>query len=123
MEIISLILNIVLSGSTIGTVIFFTSKRRKAAAEASCAEIGAKEQEFSLQKDNIEFLANQLQDAWAEVEKMQNLLNESRNQIVELITKTKKLEIEILESDNKRKKAELMTCRNENCNSRVSSAA
>lgn len=123
MELISLILNFILSGSTIGMVIFYTSKKRKAAAEATEAELGTVGQEFNIQKQNIEFLSSQLQDAWKEVEKLQGLLNDSRNQIVELIAKTKQTEIELLEAQTKRRKAEVLACHNTDCAQRINNAA
>ncbi|MFI3286973.1 MAG: hypothetical protein R3Y61_00690 [Rikenellaceae bacterium] len=123
MELISLILNLVLSSGTIGTIIFFTSQKRKANAEATSAEFSAKEQEFTIQKENIEFLSLRLQNSWAEVEKIQGLLNGSRNQIIELVAKTKKLEIELIESETKRKKAELLICQKGDCKERLSFAA
>lgn len=123
MELFSLILNFLLGSGVIGVAIFYSSKRRKAAAEASCAELGAKEQEFSLQKDNIEFLSSQLQESWAEIEKLQSTLNSQRDQIVELISKIKQLEIELIENHSLCRRAELSSCKRLECPDRIKNVA
>lgn len=115
MELLSLILNFVLSSGLVGLLIFYTSKRRKAAAEASSAETEVKGQEFSIQKTNIEFLSSQLQEAWAEVEKMQQIINGKRDNILLLMTQTKQLEIELLEHKTARRRAEIYTCYKSEC--------
>ncbi len=119
MEIVTLVLNFLLSGSTIGVVIFYNAKRRKASAEAASAEGEVREQEFSIQKENIEFLSQRLQEAWGEVQKLQDMLNEKRDEILTLISKTKKLEIQIIESSAQRKKAEINSCLKVDCKERL----
>ncbi len=121
MEIISIILNFVLSTGIVGVLIFYSSKRRQAEAEAASAESEVKVQEFSIQKVNIEFLSSQLQEAWTEVEKMQQIINSKREQIIELIKQTKQLEIELIESQNARHKAEIYTCFKSECSHRSAS--
>lgn len=115
MELFSLILNFVLSSGILGLLLFYSSKRRKAAAEAFSAENDAKGQEFSIQKINIEFLSSQLQEAWAEVEKMQQIINGKRDNILSLMSQTKQLEIELLEHKTARKRSEIYRCYRTEC--------
>ncbi len=123
MEIISLVLNFLLSSGIVGVLIFYSSKKRKAAAEASSAELGAREQEFAIQRENIEFLSSQLQEAWSEVEKLQGLINTKRGNIIALITKTKQLEIDIIESQSAERRAEMAACHRVECMERISKVA
>ncbi len=119
MELVSLILNFILGSGLLGAMIFYAAKKRKATAEAATAENNARESEFSIQKENIEFLASQLGEAWKEVEKMQALINNKRDQIINLITQTKHLEIELIEARNATKKAEMNSCLNLECKLRT----
>lgn len=119
MEILSLILNFVLGSGIVGVVVFYSSQRRKADAEASSAEFEVKGKEFSIQKVNIEFLSSQLQEAWSEVEKMQEIINSKRDQILSLMTQTKRLEIELLEHSSARRRAEILLCAATQCEKRV----
>ncbi len=119
MEIVSLLLNFILGSGMLGVLVFYSSKRRKAQAEASSAEVDARGQELSIQRENIEFLASQLQEAWAEVEKLQTLLNSKRDQIVSLIAQTKKLEIELIECHSSMRRAELASCSRVECPRRI----
>ncbi len=119
MELFSLILNFLLGSGVVGILIFYSSKRRTASAEASSAESGAKGQELSIQRQNIEFLSSQLQEAWSEVEKFQTLLNTKRDQIVRLIAQTKQLEIELIESHSELRRAELSICQRVECPQRL----
>ncbi len=115
LEYISLVLNFVLGSGIVGVVVFYGSKRRKANAEASSAEGDVRGQEFSIQREQIEFLSGQLQEAWGEVEKMQGLINDKRTQIVDWISQTKHLEIELLEQQGRLRRAELSACHRVEC--------
>ncbi len=119
MEIVSIILNFLLGSGIAGMLIFHSSKRREAAAQASRAENGAREGEFGIQRENIEFLSARLSEAWGEVEKMQELLNCKRDEIVALIAQTKQLEIELICANAIRQKAEFKACHRSDCKERI----
>lgn len=92
-EIISIALNLILGSSLI---LFYSSNRRKQAAEASSAEIGVRRGEFDINRQQIEFLGHQLSQAYSEIDKMQEIINEKRSQIIELIRQTKQLEVSLI---------------------------
>lgn len=119
MELLSLILNLALGGGVVGILIFYGSKRRKEAAEASSAEIESKTDEFALHKQSIEFLSSQLNEAWSEVEKLQNIINTKRDEILSLMRQTKELEIELIEQISLRRRAELNACARVECIERI----
>ncbi len=119
MEIVSIILNFLLGSGIAGMLIFYSAKRREAAAQASSAENNARDGEFTIQRENIEFLSTRLSEAWAEVEKMQELLNCKRDEIITLIAQAERQEIELIEVHSARKKAELRTCFREECRARI----
>lgn len=116
-ELISLILNLILGSSLI---LFYSSNRRKQAAEAASAEIGVRQSEFEINRQQIEFLSHQLNEAYSEIDKMQDIINEKRNQIIELIRQTKSLEINLINKENMHKR---YACIHEGCSDREQSAA
>lgn len=119
MEYISLILNFALGSGLLGVMVFYSSKRREANAQASGAEGEVRNQEFAIQRQQIEFLSTQLHEAWGEVEKMQGVINDKRTQIVGWISQTKQLEIELLEQQSKLRQAQLKACYREECIERI----
>lgn len=119
MEIISIILNFVLGSGIVGMLIFYSSKRRKAAAEATVAEIGSVREQHAIEREGIAFLSCQLQEAWSEVEKLQNIINTKRDQIIDLIRQTKQLEIDLIEQNASRRRAEITACARDNCDLRI----
>lgn len=123
MDIISVILNFLLATGLMGTLIFYRSKARKESAEADRAEIENRHSEFSLQRESVQFLGSQIQEAYAEVDKLQEIINRKRDQIIELISQCKQLEIDLIKTENSRRKAELFICTNMNCTSRCSDSA
>lgn len=115
MEIVSVILNFVLATGLMGTLIFYRSKARKESAEADRAELENRQTEFGLQRESVQFLGRQIQEAYAEVDKLQDIINRKRDQIIELISQCKRLEIDLIMADNRRCKAEMLACHNQNC--------
>lgn len=108
-----------LSSGIIGVTLFYNSKRRSAAAQAMSAEIGSKSEEFALHRQSIEFLSSQLSEAWSEVEKLQNIINTKRDEILSLMRQTKELEVELIEQIGSRRLAELASCSRGECPDRI----
>lgn len=118
MELISLILNFILATGLAGTLLFYRSKARKESAEADRAELENRQTEFSLQRESVQFLGAQLQEAYAEVDKLQDIINRKRDQIIDLIRQCKQLEIEQITTENQRKKAQMFACFDTECTAR-----
>lgn len=104
MEIVSIILNFILSSGLIATLIFYNANKRKVNAEASCDELNVKQNELNIEHQTIQFLQSQLCDAYIEIDKMQQIINQKRDQIIQLIRQTKELEISLIETQQQLKK-------------------
>ena len=121
MEWLSLLLNLVLGGGTVGVLLFFGARRRKEEAEADRAETSSRGDELDVHRQNVEFLSSQLSEAWGEVEKLQAIVNAKREEILALMRQTKELEIELIEEIARRRRAELATCQRAECADRLKS--
>lgn len=108
-------MNFVLASGLFGTLIFYQSKRRKEAAEATGVEIVNMQTEFGIHRKSIEFLSQQLAEAYTEIDKMQGIINRNREHILELIRQTKLLEINLINEEGKRRQAEIIACRAASC--------
>lgn len=110
-EIISLVLNFVLSGGLIGTFSFYRSKRRTQSAEADIKEVAADQAQ-------VTYLKNELKDAYTEMEHIQDLMDSKRGKILELTRKVGELELKVLEAERLKKLAEYHRC-TADCDSRI----
>lgn len=113
-ELMSLLLNFVLASG----LIYYGSRRRREAAEASSAEQGAKQTEFATYKQSVEFLSRQLSEAYSEIDKMQDIINAKRSEIIELIRRTKQLEVDLINQESSSRKLILRSCVREDCSDR-----
>ncbi len=115
MELLSIVLNFVLASGLAGTLMFYRPRRRRESADADSAEIQNRNQEIVMQRDTVRFLGQQLQEAYAEVDKLQELVNRKRDEIIELIRRCKQLEIELIDGDTERRKAAHYACYDPDC--------
>lgn len=117
-EIISSMLNLLLGSGLVGILFFYRSKQRKESAEATQAEMGNRQVEFDIHRQSIEFLSGQLSEAYTEVSKLQDIVNDKRDDIIELIRQTKQLEIDIIERENLIRRASIAACYRVDCGHR-----
>lgn len=106
MELISIILNFVLSSGLLATLIFYKIKRRAEIAEVVAKETGNRRNSISIEHQSIEFLKSQLSDAYNEIDKMQEIINNNREQILLLIRQTQELEINLIATQSAFRKNE-----------------
>lgn len=111
-ELASLLLNLVLGSSL---VLFYSSAKRKQAAEASSAEIGVRQGELDIHRHSVEFLSKQLSEAYSEIDKMQDIINDNRNHILELMRISKQLEMDLITEEGHRKRLSLQVCTRAEC--------
>lgn len=111
-------LNLLLGSGLAGVLLFYRSKRRKESAEATHVEMGNRQVEFDIHRQSIEFLSGQLSEAYCEVSKLQDIVNDKRDDIIKLIRQTKQLEIDIIERENLIRRAALVACYRGDCNER-----
>lgn len=109
METISLILNFILGSGIMATLMFYNPNRRKLNAQASSEELNVKQSELTIEHQTIEFLQAQLCEAYIEIDKMQDIINQKRDQIIKLIRTTKELEISLIETQQKLRKNEIIS--------------
>lgn len=119
MEWLSLLLNLLLGGGVVGVLLFYGSRRRKERAEATKVEISSRGDELEVHRQNIEFLSDQLHEAWGEVDKLQTMVNDKRDEILTLIRQTKELEIELIEQIALRRRTQLSVCLHQTCAERI----
>lgn len=72
MELFSLILNLVLGSGIVGTFIFYTSKRRKAEAEADGAEIHNEQTEVDRLEARLKIRDDKIDVLYVDYRKLQN---------------------------------------------------
>lgn len=123
MEWLSLLLNLLLGGGMVGVLLFYGARRRKERAEAAKVEISSRGDEMEVHRQNIDFLSDQLHEAWAEVEKLQTIVNAKRDEILNLIRTTKELEIELIEQIALRRRVQLSACAKAECSDRITEPA
>lgn len=111
-EIVSLILNLLLGS---GLILFYSQHKRKQAAEASSAELDVRRNEFDIHRQSVEFLSRQLSEAYTEIDRMQDIINDKRLQILDMLRRTNQLEIDLLNQETIRKKLKMSTCRRADC--------
>lgn len=116
-NIITILINFIVAGG-VTVFLFYQSRRRKEAATASAAEIENKGSEFGLYKEQIKFLNDNLQQAYTEIDKMQEIINRKRTDIIELIRRACQLEIDLTTERKAHQMAENHECTNIDCRSR-----
>lgn len=121
MELISLILNFVLGSGLITIVVFYSSQKRKQAADASAAEVSVKRSKMELEHESIRFLQSQLNEAYTEIDKMQEIINRKRDEIIELIRQSKELEVNLINYQNRNRILQTLSCQAMECGSRCTS--
>lgn len=120
-DIISLIINLLLGSGLIGTFIFYRSKRRVEAAQARSAELGVRRESAEFERSSVVFLQGQLSDAYVEIDKMQEIINAKREEIIELIRRTKDLEVALIEFESTATLDRKFVCFLTNCSTRCTS--
>ncbi len=118
-ELISLILNLLLGGTLITTLIFYSSIKRKHRADAASVETALRAQQINLEQNSILFLQSQLSEAYTEIDKMQEIINRKRDEIIELIRRSKELEIEMIEHQSRMRLIQSNSCSVGDCPMRV----
>lgn len=107
-EIISLILNFVLSSGLAGTFIFYRAKRKKENVSASTME-------FDALVAQLRYLKEQIKENFTDMDAMQNLLDKKRALNLELSRRVGELELRLVEEQRLRKLAEYNICNDETC--------
>ena len=107
METLSLILNFILSSGLIATLVFYKIQRRDKIAEVVAKETENRQDSISIEQQSVAFLKSQLSDAYREIDKMQEIINQNREQILLLIRQTQELEINLIATQSAQRRENL----------------
>ena len=112
METARLIFDIIISSGLIGMLFLYRSKKKKAAAEAEDAE-------FDVTTKQIDYLSKQLADMFTENDKMQELLDQKKAELLDIKRQLNEMKLRLLEEEYRRKEAEYNMCTVEQCAKRI----
>lgn len=116
MNILNILLNNIVAITGLATLLlFYSSKKRKSAAEAETLEIGAQMSEFSAMKSQIEHLSKELKDAYTTIEGMQDIIDKKRARILEVSRLVAQMQMKVIEAEYRQKRAEKFRCEVEEC--------
>ena len=74
------------------------------------------------ERSSVSFLQGQLSDAYAEIDKMQEIINAKRDEVIELIRRTKELEIALIEFESSAAIDRKLICSRSGCPDRCSAS-
>ncbi len=95
----------------LGWVLSARSTRRKAAAEAGIQEAEACIKEIEADERQIAYLKKELADAYAQLDHVQDLMDQKRAKLLELSRKVGELELRLIEEERLRKLAQYNECK------------
>ena len=95
----------------LGWVLSARSTRRKAAAEAGIQEAEASIKEIEADERQIAYLKKELADAYAQLDHVQDLMDQKRAKLLELSRKVGELELRLIEEERLRKLKSLLRMR------------
>lgn len=95
----------------LGWVLSARSTRRKAAAEAGIQEAEASIKEIEADERQIAYLKKELADAYAQLDHVQDLMDQKRAKLLELSRKVGELELRLIEEERLRKLAQYNECK------------
>ncbi len=95
----------------LGWVLSARSTRRKEAAEAGIQEAEASIKEIEADERQIAYLKKELADAYAQLDHVQDLMDQKRAKLLELSRKVGELELRLIEEERLRKLAQYNECK------------
>lgn len=98
------------SGGVIGWILSAKSSKRKSAAEASLQEAEANLKSLEADERLISYLKRELSDAYAQLDHVQELMDQKRLKLLELSRKVGELELRVIEEERLRKLAQYNEC-------------
>lgn len=110
-EIVSLIVNAGLITAIVGQFMFYKSQRRTKNAEAD-------QKEFNTMLLQINHFSQQLKEAYEEIDKMQEIIDRIRNDLVEKSKLLSEVRIQLVKTEEKMILAEYSRCDVTNCTNR-----
>ena len=107
-----------LSG-VLGTLLFYRMHRRRELARTQAVEIETEMSSLTAYQKQIDFMNRQLETAFQQLSRLQQIINENRDRIIELLDEVNSLKIMLKEESERRQCAEQNACVLENCPNRI----
>ena len=107
-----------LSG-VLGTLLFYRMHRRRELARTQAVEIETEMSSLTAYQKQIDFMNRQLETAFQQLSRLQQIINENRDRIIELLDEVNSLKIMLKEESERRQSAEQSACVLENCPNRI----
>lgn len=98
------------SGGVIGWILSAKSSKRKSEAEANLQEAEANLKSLEADERQITYLKKELADAYAQLDHVQDLMDQKRAKLLELSRKVGDLELRLIEEERLRKLAQYNEC-------------
>lgn len=73
-------------------------------------------------REQIQFLKAQLSEAYVEIDKMQDIINKKRSQVVELMGKLTQIELDLIRREGERDRYKMFACLKTSCIARETTA-
>ena len=107
-----------LSG-VLGTLLFYKLYRRRELAQTQALEIETEMSSLTAYQKQIDFMNRQLETAFQQLSRLQQIINENRDRVIELLDEVNSLKIMLKEEAEHRQSAEQNACVLENCPNRI----
>lgn len=107
-----------LSG-VLGTLLFYKLYRRRELAQTQALEIETEISSLTAYQKQIDFMNRQLETAFQQLSRLQQIINENRDRVIELLDEVNSLKIMLKEEAEHRQSAEQNACVLENCPNRI----
>lgn len=106
-------------GGVMGTLLFYKLHRRRELAQTQALEIETELSTLTAYQKQIDFMNRQLETAFQQLGRLQQIINENRDRIIELLDEVNSLKIMLKEESEHRQSAEQNACVLENCPNRI----
>lgn len=103
----------------LATLLFYRQRQRREAAQTQALEIETEISSLSAYQKQIDFMNRQLETAFQQLSRLQQIINENRDRIIELLDEVNSLKIMLKEETEHREEAERNGCALENCPHRI----
>lgn len=107
-----------LSG-VLATLLFYRLRQRRELAQTQAVEIETEMSSLTAYQKQIDFMNRQLETAFQQLSRLQQIINENRDRIIELLDEVNSLKIMLKEESELRQTAEQNSCVLENCPNRI----
>lgn len=107
MEWVISLLGILFAGGSIWNIFYYNSKKRNESAKADITETEANTASFGLLGKKVDYIDDQLDNAYKQINSMQALIDDFRGQVVQLQKQLSEVQIELIKEKTEHEKTRL----------------